>query len=330
MPVRLIHKFTGSADRVFAGSLLGAWDSCGRLDEAVNHGVQRRVRTAAAAALGVSAAGAGHPWPASSRWRTVSDVPLFRPRCPVPPREQAWIEKMLLWCVDRLGHLPLHRPVVEPTNAFFPGAYLGTEQDVLRTVDQVRAHLAISADRFTVEVAVDEDMPGELGAMPLFPVRRAVVAGHYQQREGRGYVRIDPSQAGDRMRLVAIAAHELCHELLLGRGGVPGADGDDHEPLTDLLTVYTGFGVFTANAAFDFEAYNAGGWRIRSLGYLSEAMFGYALACYAWMRGEAAPEPAWARYLDTNPRGYMKQGAKFLKSALGSTPLAGFEPLAIG
>ena len=30
---------------------------------------------------------------------------------------------------------------------------------------------------------------------------------------------------------------------------VPGADGGDHEPLTDLLTVYTGFGVFTANAA---------------------------------------------------------------------------------
>ena len=66
----------------------------------------------------------------------------------MPPREQAWIEKMLLWCVDRLGDLPLRRPVVEPADAFFPGAYLGTQQEVLRTVDQVRAHLGISADRF--------------------------------------------------------------------------------------------------------------------------------------------------------------------------------------
>lgn len=260
----------------------------------------------------------------------MSDVPLFRPKCPVPPREQAWIEKMLLWCVDRLGDLPLRRPVVEPVDAFFPGTYLGTKQDVLRTVDQVRAHLGISADRFTTEVAADGDKPSGLDQLPLNAFHRTFVAGHYQQRDGRGPIRIDPAQAANQMVLVAVAAHELCHELLLGRGGVPGADGDDHEPLTDLLTVYTGFGLFTANAAFDFEAYKAGGWRTRSLGYLNEAMFGYALACYAWMRGEAAAEPAWARYLDTNPRGYLKQGVKFLESCLGSTRLAGFDPVSTG
>jgi hypothetical protein len=256
----------------------------------------------------------------------VSGVALFRPKCPVPPREQAWIEKMLLWCVDQLGDPPLRRPVVEPTDSFFPGGYLGTERDVLRTVEQVRAHLGISADRIAVEVAVDRELPGELDGMPPFPVRRAVVAGDYQQREGRGLIRIDPAQAGDRARLVAVAAHELCHELLLGQGGVPGADGEDHEPLTDLLTVYTGFGVFTANAAFDFQASNVG-WRTRTLGYLTEAMFGYALACYAWMRGEVRPKPAWAGFLDANPRGYLAQGVRFLERDVGATLLAGFAPL---
>jgi hypothetical protein len=260
----------------------------------------------------------------------VCDVALFQPKCPVPAREQAWIEKMLLWCVDRFGRLPLRRPVIEPTGVFFPGSYVGAEREVLRTVDQVRAYLGISADRFTVEVAIDGELPGELHKLPLHPVRRAIVAGDYQQREGRGHIRIDPAQAEDRKRLVAVAAHELCHELLLGRGGVPDAEGEDHEPLTDLLTVYTGFGVFTANAAFDFKAYTMGGWRTRTLGYLNEAMFGYALACYAWMRGEAEPEPAWARFLDTNPRGYMKQGAKFLAAGVGTTLPAGFEPLAAG
>jgi hypothetical protein len=256
----------------------------------------------------------------------VSDVVLFRPRPPVPPREQVWIEKMLLWCVDRLGDLPLRRPVVEPTDAFFPGGYLGTERDVLRTVEQVRVHLGISADRIAVEVAVDGEMTGEVDEITPFPVRRAIVAGDYQQCEGRGLIRIDPAQVGNRARLVAVAAHELCHELLLGRGGVPGADGLDHEPLTDLLTVYTGFGVFTANAAFDFQAHKAGGWRTRTLGYLTEAMFGYALACYAWMRGEARPEPAWAGFLDANPRGYMRQSIRFLEHEVGTTLLARFDP----
>jgi hypothetical protein len=259
----------------------------------------------------------------------VSGVALFRPKCPVPAREQAWIEKMLLWCVGRFGDVPLRGPVVEPTDVFFPGGYLGTQQDVLRTVAQVRALLGISAERVAVEVAIDGDLPGDLDGMPQFPVRRAVVAGDYQQREGRGLIRIDPAQAGDRARLVAVAAHELCHELLLGRGGVPGADGEDHEPLTDLLTVYTGFGVFTANAAFDFQASRAG-WRTRTLGYLTEAMFGYALACHAWMRGEAGPEPGWARFLDANPRGYMKQGIRFLHRDVGGTLLADFAPLATG
>jgi hypothetical protein len=243
-------------------------------------------------------------------------VALFRPKCPVPPREQAWIEKMLLWCADRFGGQPLRRPVVEPTPDFFPGAYQATQEDVLRTIDQVRALLGIDADRFAVEVTADVDPPGELAAIPGGSIRRSVVAGDYRQREGRGLVRIDPAQAANRMRLVAVAAHELCHELLLGRGGVPGADGADHEPLTDLVTVYTGFGVFTANAAFHFETL-ATGWRTSSLGYLNEAMFGYALACYAWLRGETASEPTWARFLDTNPRGYMKQGLRYLGSNSG-------------
>jgi hypothetical protein len=255
---------------------------------------------------------------------------LFQPRCPVPPREQAWIEKMLMWCVDGFGRLPLRGPVVEPTAEYFPEAYLGTEQDVRRVVERVRAHLGISPDRFTVEVAADAhgDAPGYLRGLPVHPTKFATVAGHYQQRGGKSHIRIDPAQADDPMRLVAVAAHELCHELLLGGGGIAGADGADHEPLTDLLTVYTGLGIFGANAAFHFEAFNAGGWRTRTLGYMNEAMFGYALACFAWLRGEA--DPTWARFLDTNPRGYLKDGSRYLAAAAASTALARFGPVGGG
>jgi hypothetical protein len=240
----------------------------------------------------------------------------------VPSREQAWIEKMLAWCVEHVGELPLRGPVVEPTAAFFPEPYAGSPQDALRIVERVRVLMGIGADRVSVELAAD-GMSADLDAMPLHRTRRAIIAGHYQQREGRGLIRIDPTQADDAPRLVAVAAHELCHELLLGRGGLPGADGEDHEPLTDLLTVYTGFGIFTANAAFHFESYRAGGWRTRTLGYLTVPMFGYALACCAWLRGEAGDTgklPGWAQFLDANPHGYMKQGARYL-GAHGPSPL---------
>jgi hypothetical protein len=50
-------------------------------------------------------------------------------------------------------------------------------------------------------------------------------------------------------------------------------------------------------------------WR---LGYLTAPMHGYALARYAWLRGET--DPGWAGYLDTNPRACLRQGLRFLAS----------------
>jgi hypothetical protein len=248
---------------------------------------------------------------------------LIHPRCPVASREQAWIEKMLLWCVERFGEAPLSGRVVEPTAEFLPPGYRGTEQDVLLVVELVRAHLGIDPARFTVRAVGDPDIASRPGSLlAVHAIRSTVAAGHYQQSGGKGHIRIDLAQARDPRRLAAVAAHELCHELLLGDGGIDGADGADHEPLTDLLTVYLGLGIFGANAAFEFES-SAIGWRARTLGYLTEPMFGYALACYAWMRGE--PEPAWARYLDNNPRGYLRKGSKYLAQYVGSTGLAGFK-----
>lgn len=244
---------------------------------------------------------------------------LLSPRCPVAPREQAWIEKMLAWCVDRFGDLPLRGRVVEPTVEFFPSPYLGAGPDVLRVVDRVRVLMGIDAVR--VEVALTgHEAAGDSDAMLLEPGRRTVVAGHYERRGDRGHIRIDPLEAGDQARLVAVAAHEFCHELLLGRDGVPGAAGEDHEPLTDLLSVFTGFGIFTANASFRFES-SGSGWRTKRLGYLTTPMFGYALACYAWLRGETEShgQPHWAVFLDTNPRGYLKQGTRYLE-AHGPSP----------
>jgi hypothetical protein len=95
------------------------------------------------------------------------------------------------------------------------------------------------------------------------------------------------------------------------------------EPLTDLVTVYLGMGVFTANAAFSFRQFTGTGtqgWRAQRLGYLTEQMLGYTLACYAMLRGE--PDPRWAKYLDTNPRVYMKRGVRYLRHAApgGSIP----------
>jgi hypothetical protein len=52
------------------------------------------------------------------------------------------------------------------------------------------------------------------------------------------------------------------------------------------------------------------GWSTRRLGYLSEELFGYALARYALERGEE--KPSWKSYLSTNVLAYMKRSSAWL------------------
>ncbi|NUP50897.1 MAG: hypothetical protein HOW97_26835 [Catenulispora sp.] len=238
-------------------------------------------------------------------------MPLFGARPPVEDRERLWIEKMLTWCADQFGLEPLAADVLTPTPRYFPGRYQGTPDDVLEVVDLVRAHLHI--DPAEISVALYDGRPP-----PQMPGAAAgahnSVAGHYTIRDGVGRIAVAVEDAPDPRRVVAVAAHELCHHKLLYRG-IAAADEPDHEPLTDLATVFFGLGVFTANAAFTFSQ-SSRGWRRRQLGYINQPMFGYALARLARLRGERDPE--WARHLETNPRGYFKQATRYLDKQLSS------------
>jgi hypothetical protein len=172
-------------------------------------------------------------------------------------------------------------------------------------VDLVRAYLRIDPEEIAV-VLYDRRTP------PGFPPGMTVgtgIAGHYHVRDGRGVIAIGYEHVNDPRRVVAVAAHELCHHKLLYRG-LARADEKDHEPLTDLATVFFGLGVFTANAAFRFSQ-GRGGWQRQQLGYMNQPMFGYALAYTARMRGDE--DPAWSRYLDGNPRGYFRQASRYLR-----------------
>lgn len=218
------------------------------------------------------------------------------------------------------GVAPLNVPVILPTSEYFPPPFSGSDADVRAAVRSVARYMGVQAD---VDVQFSEDLDHAENLMWLFPggtgtLRSSGAAGEYTQAaaDGPHVVTIDRSNVGEPARLLAVIAHELGHVRLFGERRI-SADRKDHEPLTDLATVYLGMGIFTANAAFRFSRIYGygiepvGGWQSRRLGYMTEQMFGYALARYAVHRGEL--DPAWARYLDTNPRAYMKRGIRYLR-----------------
>ncbi|GAA3434602.1 hypothetical protein GCM10018954_042060 [Kutzneria kofuensis] len=212
---------------------------------------------------------------------------MFTTACPVNAREQKWIEESQAWFRATFG---------EPRPVVLPGSF--THQDL---VTQVCRHMDVDPGQLTVELfgdSAEEDLARAAGL-----TRRSTgAAGHYRREGGRPVIAVDQTLAPTR--LIATIAHELGHVRLDGVH-----DGADHEPLTDLLTVHFGLGIFTANACFDLTRDNRRRI-VRRLGYLTEPMYGYALARHAWLRGER--RPTWARYLDVNPRVYLRRGLRYL------------------
>ncbi len=126
-------------------------------------------------------------------------------------------------------------------------------------------------------------------------------------------------------QLLATLAHEVAHDILLGGGHLTG-DEPDHETTTDLLPAFLGVGVFGANATL-YEYYvregNSYGYTFSTQGYLTSIVHGYALALFAYARGEAFP--AWRHHLRTDARKTLTTGLRFLRKTGDSlfTPDAG-------
>lgn len=223
------------------------------------------------------------------------------------------------WFTGEFGRVRLHGRMLLPTDEHFPGVYRGSHDDVRAVVDRLALHMGVDRGRLDVDIVPAED-DSELPAYVPVNTQSRGAAGHYRERDGRCVITIADDQAGRPMALIATVAHELGHVLLLGDRRIdPGRA--DHEPLTDLLTVYFGLGVFAANAALERWQEVRGEYGYTStarLGYLTEPMYGYALARYAWLRGEVDPD--WARYLDTNPRSFLKRGLRYVKQTGSAGP----------
>jgi hypothetical protein len=232
-------------------------------------------------------------------------------RCPLGPAGRAWVEARLGWLLDAFPEVsPAEVEVSTPSGDLLRG-YEPSPESAEALFERLRERLGL-ADvdlRFGI---YEEDRGPDYSAFGQGPRQTSGTAGHYQ-RGAPGepqYVRVNVEQLGDPLALTATLAHELGHELLIGQERITG-DEPDQEPLTDLVTVFTGLGVFTANSAIrernTFEA-----WSVGRLGYLRQEEFAYALALLARLRGEG--RPAWAASLSTDVRVWMRECQTFLEA----------------
>jgi hypothetical protein len=254
--------------------------------------------------------------------------------CPVNWKKQFWFESSMYWIGQEFGTDVFYRAPALPTAGFFSAAnYAASADGIESLVSYLCQLMVVDRDRVVLQLF---DGSAEAKRNARQGGKRTV--GHYRAKDGRALITLDESEASDPKILTAIAVHELCHVRLLGEDRI-SRTRPDGERLTDLLTVYFGFGIFSANAAMNFTRADRG-WTIvprdlrddlalnaagrhqgyRRLGYLSSEEFGYALACYCWLRREPAPD--WTRYLNPGPLIYLEQGLAYLTriGAVGKLP----------
>ena len=209
---------------------------------------------------------------------------FFKPKLPIDLLDKAWIEYRWSWLCRNLGADLMHNAPIR-TMADFPELSDLTEQSARQLFQRISAQFEFPENSVEFEFFDDANRAAEYddGSSAL---------GLYEPGNDLhdGKISVATSLLQRPAEMVSTMAHELGHHLLLGGSGkLLAADELDHEHLTDLVSVFTGFGLFTANCTVQDQSYTDGGMNhfyISKSGYLSSIQFGYALGLMAWMRND--------------------------------------------
>ena len=202
----------------------------------------------------------------------------------------------------------LTAPIVEPDRRFLPDAWNG---DLASTQVLLR--------RLMLYAGLDLPADLHVGEPPGSRDGRHALAWFEGIEKGRCRFGLDSEQLADPQILIAALCHEIGHAFR-HRHGLVKSDRDREEDLTDLTTIYLGFGIFTVNASDRYEQiFHLEGnvqvtqRRFTQAGYLSPQEMSFLLAAQLMARGLPLSRcKAIARLLETNQADYLPRIVRHL------------------
>ncbi|MES0883154.1 hypothetical protein [Roseibium sp. SCP14] len=216
---------------------------------------------------------------------------LFSRKKNVVDEEQAgWIVEQSAWLDKHIGFPNNPVPLITPTEHFFSLPPATGHERALHIFNEVKQLMGLQAWPCDLE-AQDEDIDPRVNDMmivqnaPQAPLGTFGVGAPEQQRI---IITYSPNSLENPHSLIATFAHELSHYLLACCDQPRLYDEDQEEPLTDLLAIKCGFGLFLANSSFTFSQYSDGiaqGWRTSAQGYLTEREILFALMLFMRQNG---------------------------------------------
>lgn len=227
------------------------------------------------------------------------------------PEEQAWILTGLAGLVRRGGLAPfVATPIIQTSRRFLPEPYSPT----LPSVDRLTRRLMQYAGLGDFDVALEPFEADDADD-------RHTLAYFQGIEKGVATFGLNVEQVADLEPIAGVMAHEVAHAFRRRRGLVVD-DPEEEELLTDLTTIYLGFGVLTANARWRYRtggeqqgSYAVTAWVTTAAGYLPPQAFSFALAAQLVARDPAPRE--WKRVLaalETNQRAFAETALEALAS----------------
>jgi hypothetical protein len=212
--------------------------------------------------------------------------------------------------MERLGRSTL----VLPTREFFPPTETEGHARALYLFNQVKLWVGLRDWPCELE-AFDRPRGAQLAQIGAIQHGKSA-NGTFRTSDNRAIVSYASDLVNQPVKLIATFAHELSHYLILVAARTEPPGGAELEELTtELAVALRGFGVFGANAAFEFGQHGdafSQGWASSRNGYLSERSWAFALALFCTLKAVDLPvthlKPSLvdpvrkaARYLERNP-----------------------------
>lgn len=247
----------------------------------------------------VSSANAHRDRTAARKRGSVSIEQTYRP--PVPERREWLLDELATLCAKRGFETLVYAPTLEPSSEYFPDEWTPTVGGVRRLIARLMAYADLADVEVDLRVFDSRERPDPDDDEDYVPQHQGVVAWYAGNRDGVARFGLDLRKAADPVGLTGVLCHEVAHAYREHHAlGV--ADRKLEEQLTDLTTVFLGFGFFTASAAFVSSSRGSlrGGWvytqfSVSRGGYLPAGEVAFLLAARAIARGDGKKSVAHLR-----------------------------------
>jgi hypothetical protein len=217
------------------------------------------------------------------------------------PEEQRWLARCTRRLIEKMGHEQyVVAPILEPSREWFPEEWFATIYDAHIVTQRLLHYAGISNLRAVIEGYVETDITN---------TKTGDASGYFTGiRDGVAYFGLKQASLTDPEVAAGTMAHEVAHAWRAFHRDKLEYAHDQEELLTDVTTVYLGFGILTTNDTHRFRTEGNSRqqrWATTSYGYLPLQAMSYLLGLQLAARNRDEEIASIEKQLEPNQRRAM-------------------------